>query len=89
MSYSSNDSTGQITTDTTWQLLPVQNSGRDWMLYIEGDEVLMYIGGGNPDTVGTASAFKVPAGAAFRWYSVVQPVYIKGVDITTVVYYIK
>lgn len=86
MSYKSNNTTGQITTDTTWQELPVDNTGRDWMVYVEGDEVLCYIGDGTP-TIG--NSFKFPSGAAFRWYPTVHPVYIRGVDTATVVYFMK
>lgn len=82
----SNSITGKVTTDTTWQLIPVANTQRDWMLHVEGAEVLLFIGDGSPSV---GAAFKIPGDAAIRWYATVQPVYIKGVDLATVVYYLS
>lgn len=82
----SNSITGQVTTNMAWQQLPVSNTQRDWMLHVEGAEVLLFIGDGAPSN---GAAFKVPGDAAIRWYATVQPVYVKGVDLATVVYYLS
>ena len=79
-----NTLTGQVTTTGDWQLLPFSRAPDKFILYVEGQEVYLYIG----DTPVTANSFKVPDGAALEWPATVQKVWIRGADTSTVVYFI-
>ena len=81
-----NTVTGNVVTDLSWQKLPFETNESKFILFVEGDEILVFIGVGSPAAV---AAFKVPTGAAFEWPSAIQDVWIRGVDTETVVYYIS
>ena len=81
-----NTFTGNLLTDLSWQQLPFENNLSKFILYVEGDDIELFIGAGAPVGV---NAFKVPASAAFEWPSTIQDVWIRGVDTQTVVYFIS
>ena len=79
-----NTLTGQVVTTGGWQKLPVSRTLGKFIVYVEGQEVYLYVG----DTPATNESFKVPDGAALEWPATVHDVWIRGVDTSTVVYFI-
>lgn len=81
---SKNTQTGQLTTDGTWQLLPFSRTLEKFIVFVEGQEVYLFVG----DTPLLANSFKIPDGTALEWPATVNDVWVQGVDTSTVVYYI-
>lgn len=82
-----NTVTGQFTTDMTWQEVPISKvSDGKFLLFIEGQEVYVYIGEGSPTLV---KSFKIPDNAALEWDNTVESVWVQGTDLLTVVYYLS
>lgn len=79
-----NTLTGQITTTGGWQQLPFSSTFEKFIVYVEGQEVYLFVG----ETPTTANSFKIPDGAALEWPATVHDVWVRGVDTSTVVYFI-
>jgi hypothetical protein len=73
-----------MATTLSWQKLPADAAQDPWIIWAEGAEIYLYIG----DNPVTASAFKLPPGVALERMATVQNIWIRGVDTTTVVYYV-
>lgn len=86
MATKTNTFTGNLLTDTSWQQLPFEVALSKFIIYVEGEDIELFIGEGAPVGI---NAFKVPASAAFEWPVTVQDVWVRGVDTETVVYFIS
>lgn len=79
-----NTLTGQVTTTGGWQRLPVSRALNKFIVYVEGQAVYLFVG----ETPTIANSFKIPDRAALEWPATVNDVWVRGVDTSTVVYFI-